>query len=61
MQQAVCKLFPRANVRYEFFNRRQTPFPKDFDRKLRKEIEKMADLRLTLQEKLFLRAMFSWV
>lgn len=55
MQQAVCKLFPRANVRYEFFNRGKTPFPKGFDKKLRKEIEKMANLRLTREQKTFLR------
>ncbi len=55
MQQAVCKLFPRVNVRYEFFNRGKTIFPKGFDKKLRKEIEKMANLRLTREEKTFLR------
>jgi nicotinate phosphoribosyltransferase len=56
MQNAVCKLFPRVNVRYEFFNRGKTPFPKGFDKKLRKEIEKMANLRLTREQKNFLRA-----
>lgn len=56
MQNAVCKLFPRVNVRNEFFNRGKTPFPKGFDKKLRKEIEKMANLRLTKEQKSFLRA-----
>lgn len=56
MQQAVCKLFPRVNVKYEFFNRGKTPFPKGFDKKLRKEIEKMANLRLTNDQKKWLRS-----
>lgn len=55
MQQAVCKLFPRVNVRMEFFNRGKTPFPKGFDKKLREEIEKMSQLRLTKEEKTFLK------
>jgi nicotinate phosphoribosyltransferase len=55
MQNAVCKLFPRAIVRYEFFNRGKTVFPRGFDKKLRKEIEKMANLRLTRQQKTFLK------
>lgn len=55
MQQAVCKLFPRANVRYEFFNRGKTPFPKGFDKKLRQEIEKMANLHLSREQKKFLK------
>lgn len=55
MQQAVCKLFPRAIVRYEFINRGKTPFPKGFDKLLRQEIEKMATLRLTMAEKFFLK------
>jgi len=55
MQNAVCKLFPRANVRYEFINRGKTVFPKGFDKKLRKEIEKMSSLRLTRDQKNFLR------
>lgn len=55
MQNAVCKLFPRAYVKYQFFNRADTIFPKGFDKKLRQEIEKMSKLRLTDQEKFFLR------
>lgn len=55
MQNAVCKLFPRAIVKYQFFNRADTIFPKGFDKKLRQEIEKMSKLRLTEQEKTFMR------
>ena len=50
-QNAVCKLFPRVNVRYEFINRGKTVFPKGFDKKLRQEIEKMSHLRLTKEQK----------
>lgn len=55
MQNAVCKLFPRAIVKYQFFNRADTIFPKGFDKKLRQEIEKMSKLHLTDSEKLFLK------
>lgn len=55
MQNAVCKLFPRAIVRYQFFNRADTIFPRGFDKRLRQEIEKMSKLRLTDQEKSFFR------
>lgn len=56
MQNAVCKLFPIANVRYEFINRGKTVFPVGFDRKLRKEIESMASLFLTKEQKNFFRS-----
>lgn len=55
MQQAVCKLFPRVVVKYKFINRGKTVFPKGFDKKLRKEIEKMGNLRLSEEEKKRLR------
>jgi len=55
MQNAVCKLFPRAIVKYEFINRGKTIFPKGFDRKLRQEVEKMSKLSLTKDQKLFFR------
>jgi len=54
MQNAVVKLFPRAKVKYEFINRNQTPFPEGFAEALRKEIYKMADLKLQPDEKDFL-------
>jgi nicotinate phosphoribosyltransferase len=55
MQNAVCKLFPRVNVRSNFFNRGETIFPKGFDKLLRKQIEKMAHLRLTRKEWQFMK------
>lgn len=55
MQNAVCKLFPRSNVKYEFFNRDKTFFPKGFDKKIRKEIDRMSNLRLSVEEKNFLK------
>jgi nicotinate phosphoribosyltransferase len=55
MQNAVCKLFPRAYVRYGFINRGGTIFPRGFDKLLRKEIEKMSQLRLTKEQRKFFR------
>lgn len=55
MQQAVCKLFPRVKVRMKFINRGKTKFPDGFGTELRKEVAKMANLRLTKEEKNFLQ------
>ncbi len=55
MQQAVCKLFPREKVKYQFTNRGKTPFPEGFDLELRREIGKMANLKLEKAEKEFLQ------
>ena len=46
MQQAVHALYPRAEVKYKFFNRGDTLFPDDFAKHLKAEVLKMADLRL---------------
>ena len=45
-QNAVMRLFPDAIVRYEFFNRDNREFPEGFADALKREIEKMSDLRL---------------
>ncbi len=55
MQQAVCKLFPRVKVRYKFINRGKTKFPDGFGAELRKEVAKMASLRLSKAEATFLK------
>lgn len=55
MQQAVCKLFPKVKVKFKFNNRGKTNFPEGFASELRKEIAKMANLRLTAEEKAFLK------
>lgn len=55
MQQAVHMLYPRAEVRYSFFDRGNTFFPKGFDTEIRSEIESMAELRLSPDQKTFLK------
>ncbi len=55
MQNAVIKLFPRAKVRYQFINRGNTKFPDGFDKELKKYINKMVELKLTLEEKNFIK------
>lgn len=55
MQCAVVKLFPDAQVKYEFINRGRHVFPKGFGKVLRKAVNEMAKLRLTKQEKEFLK------
>jgi len=55
MQQAVHQLYPRAQVRYSFFNRGKTKFPKGFIPLVREQINKMATLSLSREQKAFLK------
>lgn len=55
MQQAVCQLYPRAEARYEFINRGGTKFPPDFDFLLYGQIRYFSELKLTGEEKWFLK------
>ena len=54
MQQAVHMLYPRAEVEYEFINRDLTPFPDGFAKKIQHEVERMADFKLSSNQKSFL-------
>ncbi|WP_185871492.1 nicotinate phosphoribosyltransferase [Blattabacterium cuenoti] len=54
MQNAVIKLFPFAKVKYKFINRGQHSFPKDFSKILRENLNKMAYLKLSNEERVFL-------
>ena len=56
MQQAVHTRYPRAEVEYVFINRDRegTPFPEGFAEAFRAEIEKMARLKLSREEKKYL-------
>lgn len=54
MQQAVHMLYPRVDVEYIFINRSDTPFPDGFAEKLQCEVDRMADIKLTSEEKAFL-------
>lgn len=51
---AIERLYPRAYVKYEFINRGETSFPSGFAEKLREEINNMANLRMTKQEKKYI-------
>ena len=55
MQCAVVKLFPDAEVKYEFINRGKHHFPEGFGEALRKAVNDMAKLQLTKTEKEFLK------
>lgn len=54
MMWAVMNKFPDAEVEYDFINRGNTIFPENFDRELRKEIQKMEKLKLSRNEQKFL-------
>lgn len=54
MQQAVHMLYPRVDVEYVFINRLDTLFPQGFAGRLRHEVDKMPDFKLTSEEKKFL-------
>ena len=55
MQQAVHALYPRAEVQYEFINRGETQFPKNFHIRLQQQVEKIADLKLHIDELRYLK------
>ena len=55
MQQGVVRLFPWARARYKFINRGNHEFPDGFAAALRNAVEEMASLRLSEEEKSFLR------
>lgn len=54
MQNAVVKLFPSQIVKYEFINRGKHLFPEGFDIALKHAVDKMAELKLSKEEKKFL-------
>lgn len=54
MQNAVVKLFPSQIVKYEFINRGKHQFPEGFDKALREAVNKMAELKLSKDEKKYL-------
>jgi len=54
MQNAVVKLFPGSVVKYEFINRGKHQFPEGFDVALREAVNKMAELKLTKDEKKYM-------
>lgn len=55
MQNAVVKLFPNERVKYQFINRGKHHFPEGFAEELRKSVNAMAELRLSSDEKKFLK------
>lgn len=55
MQNAVVKLFTNEIVKYEFINRGQHNFPEGFANELRAAVEDMANLKLTKEEKNYLK------
>ncbi|MGV4415142.1 nicotinate phosphoribosyltransferase [Chryseobacterium sp. T1] len=55
MQNAVVKLFTNEVVKYEFINRGQHLFPTGFAEELRKAVNAMASLKLSKDEKAYLK------
>lgn len=51
---AIQRLYPWAWVRYDFINRGKTEFPKGFADRLKQEVESMANLCMTREEKRFI-------
>ncbi|AWU42562.1 nicotinate phosphoribosyltransferase [Blattabacterium punctulatus] len=54
MQNAVIKLFPLVKTKYEFINRGKHSFPKNFANLLKENLDKMSDLKLSNEERIFL-------
>lgn len=53
---AIQKLYPHAMVSYSFINRGKTIYPDGFGKRLKDEIDSMADLFLTREEEKFIIA-----
>lgn len=51
MQNAVCKLYPNAWVKYKFTDRNGTKYPRGFANELRKEVDKMGRLGMSEYDK----------
>lgn len=58
---AVIKNFPRARVKYEFTDRRNTVYPPGFAAALTEQIEMLEDLTITDEEVAFLRRKSSYI
>ncbi|WP_185866987.1 nicotinate phosphoribosyltransferase [Blattabacterium cuenoti] len=54
MQNAIIKLFPLAKAKYEFINRGKHTFPKNFAHILKENLNKMAYLKLSSAERIYL-------
>jgi len=54
MQYAVTKLYPDVIARYKFINRGKHEFPEGFAEELQRQVNSMANLALTKEEKDFL-------
>lgn len=55
MQCAVVKLFPSVKGRYEFINRGKHKFPEGFGKAMQEAVNQMSRLRLSKEEKNFLK------
>lgn len=51
---AVLENFPRAHIKYEFFDRNSEPFPKGFADTLNEQIRSMTEIKMTSKERQFL-------
>ncbi|MFJ1490003.1 nicotinate phosphoribosyltransferase [Capnocytophaga canis] len=56
MQCAVVKLFPNTKGRYKFINRGKHEFPEGFAQAMQQSVNQMSQLKLTKEEKAFLKA-----
>lgn len=51
---AIQKLYPWSFVRYDFMNRGKTQFPEGFAERLREEVNNMAHLKMSKEEKKYI-------
>lgn len=54
-QYYILETYPRAEVEYTFFDRNRQQYPAGFDRLLREQLDRMADLVITDEEVEFMR------
>lgn len=57
----ILQKYPRAEVAYQFFDRNQTKYPKGFDQLLREQLQSLANVVITDEERAFMTRTFPFL
>lgn len=57
----ILQKYPRAEVKYQFFDRNHTKYPKGFDALLREQLQHMQEVMITDEERAFMTRSFPFL
>lgn len=57
----ILQKYPRAEVKYQFFDRNKTKYPKGFDALLREQLQHMQEVMITDEERAFMTRSFPFL